>query len=401
MPVSFTYLVGPNKGRRETFTAEQITVGRAPDNTLSFDGNERRVSSHHAEITRRGEHYLLRDLGSTNGTMINGRRVMASELKDEDMIEFGAGGPLLRFAVIAEEPPVEQTEAMQLAQASLTSSAISRLLDRAARTRAGNLRLISALLFALVIGAVAGVLLSTRVGTSDRGRMSFSEIAERNSSAVVFIRSEFELVDENDRVVSRQARTGSGFIVTNTGLIVTNRHLVRDWEYNEPQPGTTGRTSRIEIVFPGHKPDNAIPAELFRLSDSEDVDVVILKITPFENMPRVLGINNNIESIDQGDEVAVIGYPLGLDLMQLTNNSRIENSLSTGVVSRVNQDLIQVQLRAYRGASGGPLFNRRGEVIGIVTANVDFANEISLCIPIGEAYRLIRQEARTARLSDR
>ncbi len=397
MPVSFTYLVGPNKGQRETFTAERITVGRAPDNSLSFDGNQRRVSSHHAEIIRRGDHYLLRDLGSTNGTMINGRRVIASELRDEDMIEFGAGGPLLRFAIIREEPPADQTEANQFARASLSSGAISRLLGRTARTRAGNLRLILALLAALVIGATAGVLLSTRAGNSERGQMSFSEVAQRNSPAVVFIRSEFELVDENEQVISRQSRTGSGFVVTDTGLIVTNRHLIRDWEYNEPQPGTTGRTSHIEIVFPGQKRENALPAEVFRLSESKEVDVAVLKITPFENMARVLGINNNLESINQGDEVAVIGYPLGLDLMQLTNNELIENSLSTGVVSRVNQDLIQVQLRAYRGASGGPLFNRRGEVVGIITANVDFANEISLCIPVGKAYKLIRQEARPER----
>ncbi|HKY05916.1 MAG TPA: FHA domain-containing protein, partial [Blastocatellia bacterium] len=350
MPVSFTYLVGPNKGRRGTFTAEQITVGRAPDNTLSFDGNERRVSSHHAEITRRGEHYLLRDLGSTNGTMINGRRVIASELRDEDMVEFGAGGPLLRFAIIKEETRSDKTEASLSAPAYLRSSAISRLLGRSSRTGAGNLRLIVALLAALAIGAVAGVLLSTRAGISDRGQMSFSEVAQRNSPAVVFIRSEFELVDETDRVISRQSRTGSGFVVTDTGLIVTNRHLIRDWEYNEPQPGAVGRTTRIEIVFPGQPRENALPAEVFRLSDSKEIDLAVLKIAPFENMARVLGINNSIESINQGDEVAVIGYPLGMDLMQLTHNDRIENSLSTGVVSRVNQDLIQVQLRAYRGA---------------------------------------------------
>src|SRR5205085_10767775 len=103
MRAILTYLVGSDKGRRERFDKERISIGRAPDNDLRFSDGQRRVSSHHAAILRRGDGFLLQDLGSTNGTMINGRRVITSELNHDDMIDFGAGGPLLRFRIELDE----------------------------------------------------------------------------------------------------------------------------------------------------------------------------------------------------------------------------------------------------------------------------------------------------------
>src|SRR4029079_3809553 len=99
MHVTFTHLIGSNKGERLRFEEAKLLIGRAPDTALCMGDRARRVSSHHAEVIRRGDQYLLRDLGSTNGTMINGRRVVVSELDPDDLIELGAGGPLLRFGI--------------------------------------------------------------------------------------------------------------------------------------------------------------------------------------------------------------------------------------------------------------------------------------------------------------
>ena len=76
--------------------------------------------------------------------------------------------------------------------------------------------------------------------------------------------------------------------------------------------------------------------------------------------------------------------------MSLTRDTRIEPSLATGIVSRVGHDSIQLSLRANHGNSGGPALNRRGEVIGIVTANVGAAPDITLCTPISVALDLIK-----------
>jgi pSer/pThr/pTyr-binding forkhead associated (FHA) protein len=83
----------------ETLTAERTTIGRAPDNKIVLDDVS--VSTHHAEIICRKGQFLLRDLGSSNGTNVNGQSVIDVPLNDRDIILFGSvacvfGHPLLK-----------------------------------------------------------------------------------------------------------------------------------------------------------------------------------------------------------------------------------------------------------------------------------------------------------------
>ena len=389
MRAVLTHLVGNDKGRRERFDKERISIGRAPDNDLTFSDGQRRVSSHHAEIIRRGEGFLLHDLGSTNGTMINGRRVVTSELNHDDMIEFGAGGPLLRFGVELDE--AEQALAAQAGDAAAreTPRRTTERLPRPAPRRNG---LIAAIVVAMLMGAAGGVFLSMRLAARPNDdEMTFAEIAEQNRPAVVFIRAEFELVDENGEVKTTEARTGSGFIVSADGLIVTNRHVVRDWEYNKPPQDWTGRITKLEIIQAGQRREDAARAEVYRLGkDASGADVAILRMKSAQ-VRFVRSREPDLSRVSPGDDVAVFGYPFGLDLLAKTHDEQVEPSLSTGIVSRVGQDFIQLNLRAYHGNSGGPVFNRRGEVIGILTANVTSAQDITLVTPISAALELIRQ----------
>src|SRR2546423_11127970 len=190
MRAVLTHLLGSDKGRRERFDKARIAIGRAPDNDLRFSDGQRRVSSHHAAIVRRGEGFLLQDLGSTNGTMINGRRVITSELNHDDMIEFGAGGPLLRFAIEYDEG--------EQAAANLVASAVRRpTTDRfppPAQRRNGWLG--AAIVIAMLMGAAGGVFLSMRLpARPSNEEMSLAEVAERNRAAVGLIRAELGLGD--------------------------------------------------------------------------------------------------------------------------------------------------------------------------------------------------------------
>jgi serine protease Do len=386
MRATFTYLIGSQKGERAKFDAERILVGRAPDNTLCLGDGARRVSSHHAEVIQRGDQYVLRDLGSTNGTMINGRRVVVSELAHDDLIEFGAGGPLLRFGIERpeKEDQLETVSKDRKGRDRVRSAATAQ--DEAAGHRAvvkSNAILIAALVAAMLLGGVAGIVASFRLRASDPESMSFAEIAELNSPAVVLNRTEFELLDSSGQVTTTEARTGSGFIIPDSGLIVTNRHLVRDWEYNLPPPGTTGRITKIEAILPHHILEDLLPAEVYRLGEN-NIDVAILRIDS-PNLPFVLGIEPDLSHTNAGDEVLVIGYPLGLELLEKTKDTTADPSLSPGIVSRVGHDFIQLNLRAYHGNSGGPVLNRKGEVIGILTGNLGSAPDIALCTPIRSA----------------
>ena len=395
MHATFTHLLGPRKGECRKFDALTISIGRAPDNGLRFPDSERRVSSHHAEITRRDDQYILRDLGSTNGTMVNGRRVVMTELQQDDLLEFGAGGPLLRFGIeTTSTERLDQSLLPALPGAegrSVGQSTVELMVDRAVRSRSSNLGIISALVVAMLIGAVAGVVVSG-INPPLNGHLNVPEVTDHNRPAVVFIRAEFELVDASGAVAETGATSGSGFVVSPKGLIITNRHLVRDWEYRLPPAGLAGRVARIEVVFPGQQAEDAIRAELFQLSSDKIIDIAVLKIDPPPNLAVVFGIEDDLANSEQGDEVVVIGYPLGMDLLRRSRDDQVTPSISIGVVSRVNSNVIQLNLRAYKGDSGGPLLNRKGQVIGVVTENVPSAQDITLCTPIRAAVELIRNE---------
>jgi pSer/pThr/pTyr-binding forkhead associated (FHA) protein len=65
-----------------------VTIGRAPDNTIHIDDPS--VSSRHAELRRTDKTYHLRDLGSTNGTRVNGTGATDITLHPGDRVRFGA-----------------------------------------------------------------------------------------------------------------------------------------------------------------------------------------------------------------------------------------------------------------------------------------------------------------------
>jgi pSer/pThr/pTyr-binding forkhead associated (FHA) protein len=74
-------------GRTYELKVEKTTVGRVSDN--AFEIPEASVSSHHAEILLRGSEVVIRDLGSTNGTYINGEKITEAVLKPGQMLRFG------------------------------------------------------------------------------------------------------------------------------------------------------------------------------------------------------------------------------------------------------------------------------------------------------------------------
>ena len=76
-------------GQRIPLGDRPVTVGRMSDCTIPL--NDQNVSRHHAEIAPTGGAYVVRDLGSTNGTMVNGTRIGGEQrLSDGDILSFGS-----------------------------------------------------------------------------------------------------------------------------------------------------------------------------------------------------------------------------------------------------------------------------------------------------------------------
>jgi predicted component of type VI protein secretion system len=79
---------GPTPGAAFTLEGDQITIGRDPVNEIVI--NDAEISRRHARLTFQGGKYVLEDLGSTNGTFVNGQRLAGPRvLKAGEVVSFG------------------------------------------------------------------------------------------------------------------------------------------------------------------------------------------------------------------------------------------------------------------------------------------------------------------------
>jgi len=88
-----------------TLQAGQTAIGRAEQNQLTLDSPM--VSRSHAVIETTGESAVVTDLGSSNGTLVNGRRVQRHVLRNRDVIE--VGDVQLRFLASSDDSPELET----------------------------------------------------------------------------------------------------------------------------------------------------------------------------------------------------------------------------------------------------------------------------------------------------
>jgi S1-C subfamily serine protease len=99
--VALRVLTGSRAGQREEFTKSVIAVGRHPLCDFRFDPQQDLdVSTRHAEIRAVGDGYVVVDIGSTNGTYVNGARIeREQELKSGDVVWFGEFGPRVEIGI--------------------------------------------------------------------------------------------------------------------------------------------------------------------------------------------------------------------------------------------------------------------------------------------------------------
>src|SRR6476620_7788430 len=103
MPIELRILSGARGGQTEAFEKSVVAIGRHPMSDLRFDPTrDLDVSTKHAEIRGVDGRYTLYDAASTNGTFVNGERLRAPrELREGDVITFGAQGPEVSFHQVA------------------------------------------------------------------------------------------------------------------------------------------------------------------------------------------------------------------------------------------------------------------------------------------------------------
>jgi serine protease Do len=166
---------------------------------------------------------------------------------------------------------------------------------------------------------------------------------------------------------------GSGFILNGEGYILTNNHVVKD-------------ATDIQVMLSDGR---QFVASVVGKDQLTDVALIKLKNPPKDLPTVVLGSSDQLR---QGDFVLALGSPLGL-----------RDTATLGIVSAKHRaginpggtydDFIQTDAAINPGNSGGPLFNLRGEVVGINTAIVrpDIGQGIGFAVPVDLAKSLLPQ----------
>jgi len=154
----------------------------------------------------------------------------------------------------------------------------------------------------------------------------------------------------DDTVETEAVSAGTGFFVTDNGVIVTSAHVI---EY----------VDKITVVIN----DIEYPAEV--LQRDEENDLAVLKIN-YNNSYHFKIVN--FEPIHPGDRLSALGFPFALHDDFITSEPRFtEGTLSAKTGLRSMQASFQHSVPTQPGNSGGPLFNNRNEVVGVVFARAD------------------------------
>ena len=178
--------------------------------------------------------------------------------------------------------------------------------------------------------------------------------------------------------------TGSGIVYKEDGWIITNAHVVAD-------------ATSILITLPGQT--ERIAASV--IGKDTVSDLAVLKIDRSGLTPATFGVSKNVRL---GEDAIVIGSPYGSALTGSVTRGIISGTQRALNVNGRTQTFLQTDAAVNPGNSGGPLLNRKGEVIGIITrksVNIPSATNspaalaqgIAFALPIDDALPIVEQLA--------
>jgi len=213
--------------------------------------------------------------------------------------------------------------------------------------------------------------------------------------------------------------SGSGLIITPDGYIITNAHVVQTDDYDKEhfiqglmlklriQPELKGiateylkkfdvqaKISKIEVLLPISSPTGfnqmRIPAEIKKTgSIYPGKDIAILKISK-DNLPTITSLKKETPFV--GANVIAIGYP-GIANIGLAPN---EATVTAGIISAYKTSpegwkLIQIDAPLNEGNSGGPLFDSKGQMLGIITWGKKETQGFNWAIPTELIYEYLNE----------
>ncbi|HXY14750.1 MAG TPA: serine protease [Terriglobales bacterium] len=219
-------------------------------------------------------------------------------------------------------------------------------------------------------------------------------VLNRYRDSICYIYGVYQVGFDGHPPEFRARVSGSGFVVAN-GFLATNRHVAEPW-FQDPdsavliRKGAKPHLEKLLAFFPGlPQPINVTAAAL-----SAEGDLAVLHIEDSQAVRRLRPLPLAENPPNPGELVSVVGYPMGVLGMvaksppaiyerlayrrddqgaasELAALSLIRPSATCGHLGDVVGDKLIYDAPTAHGASGGPVFNSQGEVLGVNAAYLD------------------------------
>lgn len=180
--------------------------------------------------------------------------------------------------------------------------------------------------------------------------------------------------------------TGSGILISENGYVITNEHVI-----------SSANTIQVELTNEGIT--KLYSATL--VQKDADNDLAILKITDeeFKPLDKLRYSFKESGAVEVGSAVFTIGYPLALSGMgKEAKYTDGKISAKTGYNGALNS--FQSTIAIQPGNSGGPVFNDKGELIGLINSGIKSADNVAYAIKLNYIKNLIEAVGETTKLPD-
>jgi S1-C subfamily serine protease len=429
MYAEFRHLDGAFAGEVQIVRKDFATIGRHPSADIRFDADrDLDVSGRHAAVFRQNGRWMLRDLGSSNGTWVNGVRLKGDlALAVDDVIRFGADGPRLVFHPRAGEPatiPLTRPAVTrpETPRGAVPASTTGRVRCEVRRQTAGWKRatVVAAVLTALgVTGLIRLTVLRDRAAAAERaGLLARTDTLLARMQAASASAATLGAALDQARQETQRLRAGlAARRVTAHAADSLARELAASLDRHETVtraaeldveaiaranadaigvlvselPGGrrlagTAFAVRVDgdvawIVTSSHLVADSAGRPALRLGvifngssqnfraelakTSDSADLALLTLRVRGGVPVVRGLARGVQP---GAPVATLGFPFGLDFPVGADwrTAGVRISRFSGSVRVAGSDRLEVDGYGVSGSSGSPVFNAAGEVVGIV-----------------------------------
>lgn len=503
------HLSGFRRGSSEPLVGDELRVGGAPEAEIQLAGLAGwSPAENHAVLRRRGETFEL-EAAEGQRVWVNGEAADRMVLASGDVIEFGRGGPVLRFrryepghgphktlaevfsdcidcaryepggvvrkagVFLGRMPSELATQTSRTFRVALATALVVVVagvgalatrtirMERALARQAQEVRGLTALLQQTRPDS-AGVAAARRELGGVEASLSAAQerltsLEARNSASsqtilaafrsTVFLQGAFGFVEARSGLPMRAALsadgtpqtsptgesmvstagsgplvelyfTGSGFIVGPNGLILTNKHVAQPW-YADPVAGQAVSQGWRPVMrrFVGYLPGKP---RAFGISFVVGADSTDLALVRGDGAARgAVPLNLRREPPVPGDQVIVLGYPMGIDALlaraeipasdtlapgetldfwtvteHLARAGQVTPLATRGIVGQSNARAIIYDAATTHGGSGGPVLAVDGAVIAVNAAILEGFPGSNMGVPAWRAAALLAQNPR-------